>query len=431
MSVAFPSTRRVHRTGTVVIGAGQAGLAVSQCLTDREHDHVVLDRGRIAERWRSERWDSLRLLTPNWMTRLPGYSYDGPDPDGFMTARETVEFFADYASTFAAPVVEHTEVLGVSHDGQLFTVTSTGGAFVARNVIVATGWNDRPLVPAAANSLSPDVDQVVPSEYRKPSQLADGGVLVVGASATGLQIAHELRLSGRDVVLAVGRHQRIPRSYRGMDSFWWLDQLGLFDRTVEDITDVWAERIEPSLQLVGRPDHLTLDLTTLQALGVAIAGRVGATNGSRVTFEPGVDALISASDQRLHELLGRIDTEIDKRGLAAEVLPADRPRAVPSPAAIESIDLRRAGIGTVVWATGYRREYRWLQLPILDRRGEIRQHRGVTDLPGAYVLGQRFQHFRNSNFIDGVGRDAAFVAEHIVCRGRSARRPHLSEGAHS
>ena len=408
----------IAHTGTLVIGGGQAGLAASRCLSDRGCDHLVLERGRIAERWHSERWDSLRLLTPNWMTRVPGHAYGGDDPDGFMSAREVAGFFAGYAASFRAPVLEHVNVQRVAHDGQRFSVTTDAGRFTSDQVVIATGWCDRPAVPAAAASLAPDVRQIVPRDYRRPDDLPLGGVLVVGASATGVQLAAELHQSGRPVTLAVGSHTRMPRRYRGMDTFWWLDQIGAFDRTIDDVDDVDAARREPSLQLAGRPDHTSLDLAALEHAGVRLVGRVEAIEGRYVSVATDLAAVIDAADRRLRRTLRRIDDTIAHLGLGAEVLDAEPlPKVVvrDQPA---SLDLAADGIAAVVWATGHRRSYDWLDLPIL-RDGEIRQRRGVTALSGAYVLGQRFQHFRNSNFIDGVGRDAAFVADHICARADS------------
>jgi putative flavoprotein involved in K+ transport len=407
----------MRTTDTLIIGGGQAGLALSRCLTASGRDHLVLERGRIAERWRSERWDSLRLLTPNWMTRLPGFEYGGPDEDGFMTASEVVSFFDGYASSFDAPVLEHTNVTRVARGlgGSGFVVETDAGELRSRNVVIATGWCDVPAVPSLARDVSPRVQQVVPAGYRRPDDLDDGGVLVVGASATGVQLAHELHRSGRPVTLAVGSHSRMPRTYRGMDSFWWLELLGSFDRTVDDIDDPAAARHEPSLQLVGSEDRSTLDLSTLQQIGVRLVGRLKAIDGTRAAFASDVAATTAAADRRMNSSLDRIDDAVDRLGLAAEVLAPDRPAAVRPPKSPSQLDLRKAGITSIVWATGHRRPYWWLDLPILDRRREIVQYRGVTPLPGAYVLGQRFQHFRNSNFIDGVGRDAIYVAEHI-CR---------------
>lgn len=411
----------METTHTIVIGAGQAGLALSACLTERGHEHLLLERGRVAERWHSERWDSLRLLTPNWMTRLPGYAYAGPDPDGFMTARQTARFFADYAAAFAAPVREQTDVIRLTRCDERFVVDTTTGAVAARNVVIATGWCDQPAIPPAGRALSPQIRQIVPSAYRNPAQVPDGGVLVVGASATGVQIAHELAEHGRDVILAVGSHRRVPRRYRGLDIFWWLDQLGTFDRTIDEVDDPWAARHEAALQLVGRPDHLDLDLPHLQALGVTLVGRLVGIDGTRARFDGAAAATIAAADAQMRRLLARIDAFAERAGLAAEVLAPVPIETVQPFTDVDSIDLAAAGVGSVVWATGYRRSYPWLELPILDARGEIRQRRGVTPVPGAYVLGQRFQHFRNSNFIDGVGRDATYLADHIVAT--ATRRP--------
>ncbi|MGD9704880.1 MAG: NAD(P)-binding domain-containing protein [Acidimicrobiia bacterium] len=413
-------------TNTIIIGGGQAGLALSHCLTARGHDHVVLERGRIAERWHSERWDSLRLLTPNWMTRLPGWSYDGPHLNGFMAAPEVATFFGRYAASFDAPVREHTNVQRVEASGVGFVVTTDDGRFVSDNVVIATGWCDRPAIPKVARHLSSRVHQVTPAGYRNPGQLPDGGVLVVGASATGVQLADELRTSGREVTLAVGSHTRMPRRYRGMDIFWWLDMIGAFDKSIDDVRDAIAARTEPSLQLVGRRDHSTLDLATLQSQGVQLAGRLVGADGSRVSFDTNLPSVIVAADRQMARVLARIDDSIVRNGLSSEVLEAEPIANVGPTPVTESLDLRTAGIRSVVWATGHRRRYEWLQLPILDPRGEIQQYRGVTPLPGAYVLGQRFQHFRNSNFIDGVGRDARYVAEHI-CRTR--HRPDGTAGS--
>lgn len=405
----------MRTTRTLVIGAGQAGLALSRCLRDRDHDHLLVERGRVAERWHSERWDSLRLLTPNWMTRLPGHTYGGPDPDGFMTAAETAALLTDYAASFDAPVLEHTAVVCVTRDATGFRVLTTAGPIRADHVVVATGWCDEPAIPAAARELDPSVCQIAPRDYRNPSTLPDGNVLVVGASATGVQLADELRRSGREVTLAVGGHARVPRRYRGVDIFWWLDHIGAFARTVDEVDDVAAARAEGSLQLVGSDDHRDVDLPTLHAAGVRLVGRLCSADGHRVRVATDLRAVAAAADERLRALLARIDAAIVAGGLAAEVLAPEPLVGLPEVDAPDTLDLRAEGITTVVWATGHRRRYPWLRLPVLDERGEIRQRRGVTPVEGLYVLGQRFQHRRDSNFIDGVGRDAAFVAAHI-CR---------------
>jgi putative flavoprotein involved in K+ transport len=403
-------------TDTVIIGAGQAGLAASRCLADRGVDHVVLERGRVAERWRSERWDSFRLLTPNWMSRLPSWSYTGADIDGYMTAAEAAGFFQAYADATEAPVIEDSAVVHLTARDDGFDVTTSGDQWRAANVVVATGWCDQPAVPGMAALLDPSIAQIAPSAYRDPGSLPDGGVLVVGASATGVQLADELARAGRPVVLAVGNHTRMPRLYRGMDIFWWLERIGSLDRTIDELPDQHASHHEPSLQLVGRPDHRNLDLGTLQQLGVVVTGRLTGIDGHHARFAPDLTGTVARANARLRRVLDAIDAHIDATGLSAEVLAAKHPSPLAVGTAPERLDLAARGITSAIWATGHRRSYPWLHVSVLDERGEIRQRRGVTPIPGLYVLGQRFQHTRRSNFIDGVGIDAAFVADHLAGR---------------
>jgi putative flavoprotein involved in K+ transport len=403
----------VKRTEVAVIGGGQAGLAMSRCLTDVRADHVVLERGRIAERWRSERWDSLRLLTPNWQSRLPGFRYDGPDPDGYMTAGEVAAHLGRYARSFPAPVEEGTSVLSVEPSGGGYRVTTDRGTWKADAVVVATGHADVPYVPPLAHDLPKGVAQVLPTRYRGPSDLPEGGVLVVGASATGVQLADEIHASGRPVTLSVGRHTRLPRVVRGRDVMWWLDAMGILDERAEDVADLSASRRQPSLQLVGRSDHATLDLPGLQARGVRLAGRLRAASDGRVLFAHDLVAYTAAADARLARLLQRIDIFAARTGLDAGPRSAFRPFLWPVPDP-ESLDLAREGIRSVVWATGYRRRYPWLKVPVLDEAGEIRHRGGVTPIPGLYVLGLYFLRRRKSSFLDGVGPDAFELTQHLA-----------------
>jgi putative flavoprotein involved in K+ transport len=401
-------------TDVLVIGGGQAGLAMSRCLTRRGIDHRVIERGRIGERWRSERWDSLRLLTPNWMSRLPGHRYAGPDPDGFMTMPEVVSFLEDYGRTIGVPIQEDTRVEHVTRADGGFVVRTSRGTVRTRAVVVATGYCDLPAVPGMAIALPPSIVQVVPRDYRRPDQLPDGGVLVVGASATGIQLADEIQASGRPVTLAVGHHLRLPRRYRGRDILWWFDRMGLLQAGVDDVHDIEVSKHQPSMQLVGRPDHATLSLPLLEAQGVRLTGRLAGIDGTRVHFADDLVAHTAAADIKLAMLRRRIDQHIAGSGLDG-VEPSDEFEPFCWPAeAPEAIDLQAEGIRTVLWATGYRRAYPWLDVPVVDRDGEIVHDGGVTPVAGLYVLGLPFLRRRNSAFIDGVGADARDLAAHVA-----------------
>ena len=398
---------------TLVVGAGQAGLAVSRCLTGQGADHVVVERGGIAERWRSARWDSLRLLTPNWMSRLPAWSYSGPDPDGYMAAPELVSYLEDYAGSFTAPVHENTTVELVEASGSGLRVVTDQGTWLARNVVVATGTENRAYVPPAASGIDPGIHQLTAHRYRGPHQVPGGGVLVVGASASGVQIADELRRAGRPVVISVGRHARIPRRYRGRDILWWMDRAGVLGQTIDQTHDTRPAGRAPSLQLSGRANH-PVGLDALAARGVRLAWLVAA-DGRRLSFADDLPATIGGAQARMERLLRTIDGYITHNG-SEGAGPADPPAPFTAPASPAQLDLRRAGISTVIWATGYRPAYPWLRVPALDRHGDIGHRRGVTSVPGLYVLGLKFQYRRNSTFVDGVGSDARFVAAHLMRR---------------
>jgi putative flavoprotein involved in K+ transport len=404
---------------TLIIGAGQAGLAASRMLTEAHHEHVVLERGRVGERWLSSTWDSLRLLTPNWMNRLPYWTYTGAQPDGFMAAAEVAEFLAAYGHSFAAPIHSHTEVERVRRAVDGFEVVTDRGSWRTASVVIATGWCDRPAIPPASLRLHPAIEQLVPADYRRPGQLAGGGVLIVGASATGVQLADELRRAGRDVYLAVGAHTRMPRRYRGKDIFYWLEQTGSLDRSVDDMPATVDVRREPSLQLVGRASGRTVDLATLASGGVTLTGRLTSVDGAVAHFGDDLHSTMANADRRVRRVLDRIDSHIAANGIRAHAQSHDQVVPVaPIVATPRSVDLRRRGVSTVIWATGYRRTYPWLQVPALDAHGEIDHHYGITRVPGLYVLGQRFQRTRRSNFISGVGADAVTLTQHLLARPR-------------
>ena len=412
------------RIDTIIVGAGHAGLAVSRLLTDAEHDHVVLDRGRVAERWRTERWDSLHLLTPNWMTRLPGWCYTGADPDGYLSSAELIQHLERYAASFQAPVMPHTNVVEIAATRgpacERFRVVTDTETWHARHVVVATGPHGRAHLPGGLTGVSGHLEVLAANSYRNPAALPAGGVLVVGASASGVQIADELSRSGREVSLAVGRHTRMPRRYRGMDIFWWLAATGRLARTIDDMPDVAAARRENSLQLVGNPDPCLrgrdLDLGVLQAHGVRLVGRMEEVVGTVASFRSDLGETVADADLRMHRFLDAVDRYVEDAGLEQEVLPPMRHRPIELSDPISRLDLTAENIGTVLVAAGYRPYHPWLHLPVLTPDGSIRQQRGVTSVPGLYVVGQPFQHRRDSGFIDGARHDARYVVDHLLGR---------------
>ncbi|SNS60342.1 flavin-containing monooxygenase [Tropicimonas sediminicola] len=404
----------IRKTDVLIIGAGQAGLAMSHCLTGRGIDHVVLDRGAVGQRWRAERWASLHLLTPNWMTRLPGWRYEGADPDGYMHKDEVVGMLNRYARSFAAPVEEFTDVEGICRTADGFCVVTRTDLWTARSVVVATGACDRPAVPGFADEVARDIEQVTTATYVHPGQLDKGGVLVVGASATGVQLAEEIHLSGRPVTLAAGGHVRLPRRYRGRDILDWLDRSDvLAERRDPSVADARALS-QPSLQLVGSSPPRDIDLMSLSRLGVTVIGRVESIGGNIVHLADNLPADILAAEARRERTLSRIDAFIHSSGDAAPEREAHAPLTMPVSAGLRGLDLRSAGIRTIVWATGFRRSYPWLQLPVFDAAGEILQTGGITPCPGLYTLGLPFMRRRNSTFIDGVGQDAIEIAVEIA-----------------
>ena len=402
-------------THTVVIGAGQAGLAVSRCLHDLGIEHTVLERGRVGERW-AERWDSIRLLSPNWMTRLPGWHYRGPSPDGFMTRDEVQTFLGAYARSFQSPVEEETTVQRVRPVVGGWSIETDKGNWRAQNVVIATGHSQETNVPSMATALPRHIRQLGTSEYRNPDQIPDGVVLVVGASASGVQLADELARAGREVILSVGRHTRLPRRYRGRDIMFWLERIGALRKPLSDMPDPAQAQREPSLQLTGNDLGQSIDLVTLKRCGVRVVGRLTDIDAGHLTFGSDLAQHSADADRRMAHLLAKIDQHIASHGLDA-VLPAPEPWTLtPFAPAPTSLSLSQSGVRSVVWANGYRRAYPWLHADVLDEHGEVRNHRGRTPAPGLFIIGLQFMIRRNSSFIDGVGDDAREIANAIASR---------------
>jgi putative flavoprotein involved in K+ transport len=394
-------------TTTVVIGAGHGGLAMSRCLSDRAIDHVVLERSGVANSWRTERWDSLRLLTPNWQCRLPGYAYHGDDPDGFMTMPEVIEFITGYAKHIAAPIQTGTKVTSVSRTDGGYCVTTDHDEWHCPTVVLATGAFNVPRVPAFSEAIPASVATLTSMEYRNPSQLAEGEVLVVGASATGVQIAHEIQCSGRPVTLAVGEHVRGPRVYRGRDIQWWMEAAGVLDERYDEVDDIVRARRVPSMQLAGSPERATFDLNALTGVGVKLVGRLAGIRDGRAQFSGSLRNKCDLADLKLGRLLDALDEWATANGVDDATPSPHRfaPTVVSEPPTL-SLDLDSGAIKTIIWATGFRPDYSWLDVDVLDGKGMVRHNGGVVDSPGMYLIGAPFLRRRKSSFIDGARDDA-------------------------
>ena len=404
------------RVTTVVVGAGHAGLAASRFLTARSIDHLLLERGEVANSWRRERWDSLRLLTPNFQSRLPGYRYDGSDPDGYMTMSEVIDFISRYATVSCAPVRTNTTVTSLHRTDDGYHVTTNDGDFQCRCVVIASGACNLPSVPPLRDAVPASIEHFTPLNYRNPAQLPEGGVLVVGPSATGVQLAGEVHRSGRKVTLCVGEHVRLPRTYRGRDVLWWMESSGVWDQRYDQIDDITRARRLPSPQLVGTPERRTLDLNTLTNMGVELVGRLAAIRDGRALFSGGLRNLFALADLKMNRLLDTFDEWA--AGCGANVSDFGTPeRFEPTrvpPSSRLQIDLRSGEIRSVVWATGFRPDYSWLHVPVLDEKGYLQHDGGVVCSPGMYALGLPVLRRRKSSFIHGVEDDARELVEHLA-----------------
>jgi putative flavoprotein involved in K+ transport len=407
-AACYPLRRAARTVTTVVIGAGHAGLAMSRHLTQRSIDHVVLERGEVANSWRRERWDSLRLLTPSWQSRLPGYHYDGPEPDGYMSMPQVIDFISGYAELISAPIETRTTVTSVRRSGEMYLVVTDRGEWLCETLVIASGAFGVPVVPGLQEAVPRSVSMTTPASYRNPGQLDEGGVLVVGASATGLQLADEIHRSGRPVTLAVGGHVRMPRVYRGRDIQCWMDAVGLLDERYEDVDDIARARRVPSPQLVGTPERSTLDLNSLTDRGVRIVGRICGVREGVAQLSGSLRNVCQLADLKMNRLLDRIDQWAAQNGGDDEPAAAERfePTRLPDSPRV-ALDLRSGEIRTIVWATGFRPDYSWLEVPVFDRKGRLRHEGGVVvDAPGIYVMGLPFLRRRKSSFIHGAADDA-------------------------
>jgi putative flavoprotein involved in K+ transport len=399
-----------------VIGAGHAGLAISRVLTEHSIDHIVLERGEVANSWRCERWESLRLLTPNWQSRLPGFPYNGTDPDGFMTMPELIERISGFAATISAPVRTHTGVTSVRRVDGGYHVATDQCEIRCRSVVLASGAANIPRVPEVRRAVPERIECVTTFDYQNPARLPRGGVLVVGASATGVQLADEIHRSGRPVTLSVGEHVRLPRTYRGRDVLWWMEASGVWNQRYDEIDDLERARGLPSPQLIGTPERATLDLNVLRAAGVEIVGRLAAIRDGCALFSGGIRNQFALADLKMQRLLDTFDDWASKTALDVEVGPPERFEPTHAPEAPRlALDLRRGEIRSIVWATGFRPDYRWLDVPVLNYKGELRHDGGVVlEAPGMYAIGLPVLRRRKSTFIIGAEVDARDLIGHLT-----------------
>jgi putative flavoprotein involved in K+ transport len=402
-----------ERVETLVIGGGQAGLAMSHHLKRRALPHLVLERGRIGERWRSERWDGLKFQFPNWSVRLPDFPFPHDDPDGFADLGAIVDFIDAYAAFVAPPIRCGVEVTRLSQDGAGFLAETSDGAIAAQNVVVATGPYQRPILPDLLCD-EPNLFQVHASRYLNPEQLPQGAVLVVGAGASGAQIAEELLRAGRRMFLSVGQTTRLPRRYRGYDMIWWFEQLGIFDRRPEERGPV---RVYPAI--TGAYGGHTIDYRRFAADGIALVGRVVAARDRVLDIAPGLAKNLAEADLYYAAFLDMADEHARTHGHDLAEEPAARARLPDPPCVtdpIRRLDLRSENINAVIWATGYGVDFGWIDIPVFDAAGQPLQRRGVSSAPGLYFLGLQWMSRMASSFMSGVGDDAADLAEHIAAR---------------
>jgi putative flavoprotein involved in K+ transport len=404
----------VEQVETLIIGGGQAGLTMSHRLKQRGLEHLVLERHRIAERWRSERWDGLKFQFPNWSVRLPDFPFPHADPDGFASTGDILDFISSYADFVAPPLRCGVEVTKLRRrlDEPGFVAETSDGPIEARNVVVATGPYQRAVIPALLRDDA--IFQVHASRYQNPDRLPPGAVLVVGSGASGAQIAEELSRAGRRVYLSIGRHTRLPRRYRGRDLIWWLSAMGI-DQTL--VAQRGPSRLLPVIS--GAYGGRTIDFRQFAAQGMTLLGRVEAARDGVLEIAPDLAESLANGDAIYASFLERADTHAEQHGLNMPQDPAARavlsdPPCVTEP--LRRLDLRTDGIGPVIWATGYSVDFGWIDIPVLDPRGEPVHRGGITEVPGLYFLGLQWLSRMRSSFLSGVGDDAADLADHIVAR---------------
>ena len=406
--------REIEHFDTLIVGGGQAGLAMSYLLTQQDRDHIILEKNeRIGERWR-KRWDSFTLVTPNWQLQLPGHAYDGDDPDGFLTREEVVEYLEEYADKFDPPLECGVEVTSVieRHADDGYLVLTDEESYAADNVVIAVGTFQSPSIPAFSREVPETITQLHSSEYRNPQALPDGAVLVVGSGQSGCQIAQELQESGREVYLSTGRAGRLPRRYRGKDGMWWAMKLGMVDQTVDEL-DSPAERFGANPQISGKDGGQDLNLHQFARDGMRLLGHLEGIRGRKAILAEDLHENLSRADKMAAQFRQGVDKYVEKTGMDVPEEQVTEPADGFAQEEITELDLIDANINTIIWATGFDWDFKWIDLPVCDEYGYPIQERGITEHDGLYFVGLHYLHTLKSGLFLGVGEDAAHIAAHM------------------
>jgi putative flavoprotein involved in K+ transport len=421
-----------HRV--LIVGAGQAGLAMSYCLKQRDIEHLVLEKHSVGHTWRTQRWDSFCLVTPNWQCQLPGHPYTGSEPDGFMVKDQIVSYLEDYAAAFDPPLREHVAVQRIAQGDGAFAVDTSEGRYLADQIVMASGGYHETRVPPLAAALDPDILQLDATRYRNPAALPDGAVLVVGSGQSGCQIAEDLHLAGRQVHLCVGSAPRVARRYRGKDVVTWLDALGHYELPIDQHPDGVAVRNKHNHYVTGRDGGRDIDLRKFASEGMQLHGRLLNITREGFEFGPDLERNLDHADATSARIKATIDAYIAREGInapeEAPYVPVWKPDATRL-----RLSHGEAGIGTVIWCVGFTLDYGLLELPAFADDGYPEHERGICRrVPGLYFLGLPWLHTWGSGRFCGVGRDAAHLADQIerslIIRGMSSaardRAPGLS-----
>jgi len=407
---------QTHYT-VAIVGGGQAGLSMSYCLRERGFDHIIFEKNRIAESWRSKRWDSFCLVTPNWQCLLPGFPYNGDDPQGFMQKEDIVEYIEAYAKSFNPPIKEGVEVFSVrkSSSADYFELTTSLGDFTANQIVVATGGYHIPKFPKMAERFPESIVQLHSSQYQNPQSLPDKAVLVIGTGQSGCQIAEDLHLAGKQVYLSVGSAPRSPRKYRGKDVVDWLDQMGYYDLSVDEHPQGEQVRTKTNHYVTGRDGGREINLRNFALEGMKLFGKLKQISGNRLEFQPNLKQNLDQADAVAESIKRTIDQFIEKNQIQAPTEAPYHPAWEPIEEPL-SLDYEAANIGTVIWCTGYESDFRWIEIPVFDGKGYPGHQRGITAVAGLYFLGLPWLYTWGSGRFSGIARDATYLADYIAAR---------------